>query len=107
MATFDSKIKRAVINFSASGDNVLVAAVPNTLISVVGLLLVVGGATNLTFKDGGNAISGPLPMLANGAIALDVNSGLTWFLTSSTVNNLVLNNSSAVQVSGVVYYTQE
>lgn len=96
---------RAVINFSGSGDNTLVTAAAGKYIQVVQLFLVVGGATNLTFKDGQNSLSGPLPMLANGSIVLDA-SVVPWFLTTDVVNNLILNSSNAVQVSGAVYYTQ-
>lgn len=106
MPTFDSKIKRAPISFSSSGDNVLVAGTAGQSIELVGLILVVAGATNLTFKDGSTVTSGAMPMSANGSIILDENPGLAWFVASAG-NNLVLNNSNAVQVSGVAYFTQE
>jgi hypothetical protein len=108
MPTFDSTIQQAVVSFSASGDNTLVAAVAKQTIQMVGILLVVGGATNLTFKDGtaGTARSGALPMTANGALVLDPNQNNLWYQTSSGSNNLVLNSSNAVQVSGTVYFKQ-
>lgn len=105
-----SQTKVVVVNFSASGDNTLVAAAAGQLINVVRLFLVVGGATNLTFKDGtgGTALSGPIPMTANGSITLDIPTvSIPWFSTSNPVNNLVLNSSAAVQVSGTLWYTQK
>jgi hypothetical protein len=107
MPTFDSTIKSAVVNFSSSGDNVIVASVAGQLIQMVGILIVVGGATNITFKSGtGTPLSGALPLTANGALILDPVPNLVWYQTLTAANNLVINNSNAVQVSGTVYYKQ-
>jgi hypothetical protein len=101
----NSQIRNTPINFSASGDNVVIGAVAAKLIEVVSLYLVVGGSTNLTFKDSaGTSFSGPLPMTANGAIVLDETNTMLWF---ATIGNFVINSSAAVQVSGEVYYKQE
>jgi len=101
----NSQTKNAPINFSASGDNTVVAAVAGKWIKVVRLYLVVGGATNITFKDGSAiSFSGAMPMAANGAIVLDVADTLLWF---NATGNFVINSSNAVQVSGEVYYIQE
>jgi hypothetical protein len=108
MPTFDSTIQQAVVNFSASGDNTIVAAVAKQTIQMVGILLVVSGNTSLTFKSGtgGTALSGAMAMLANGSLILDPSQNNLWYQTLSPANNLVLNSSSAVQVSGTVYYKQ-
>lgn len=94
---------RAPINFSASGDQTIVAADTNgNRIVVHRIWLVAGGATNLTFKDN---LSSPaaVPLSANGGITFDA-TGEPWFVTN--VNTaLIINSSSAVQVSGMVYYT--
>jgi len=102
----NSLIKTTPISFSNAGDNIIVTAVPGQLIEVWQLYFVVNGATNITFKDGSNnALSGALPMLANGALTFDY-TGLLWFTTTSASNNFIINSSSAVQISGQIYYTQ-
>lgn len=102
------QVQSTPINFAASGDNTLIAAVAGKLITVVGLFLVVAGATNLTFKDGtgGTALTGTIPMLANGAMTLDEKPEFDYFQTSNVANNFVLNSSVAVQVSGRIYFVQ-
>lgn len=95
----------AVINFSGSGDNDLVSAVANQTVRCFRLFIVVGGITNLTFKNGTTALTGPLPMAANGGITLDLISPEPWF-TASAGNALKLNSSNAVQVSGELWFQQ-
>ena len=98
-----SNVLTAPVTFAASGDNTLVAAVVGKVIKLVRIFVVASAATNLTFKDGATALSGALPMAANGALVLDL-SDSPWFSTSSVSNNLILNSSAAVQASGTVYY---
>ncbi len=99
-----------LIDFSATGDNVVVPAVPGQVVKVFQLFLVLSADTNLTFKDGGAAFSGSLPMKANGSIVLDDNQGSRqadrpWF-TSSLGKGFVISQSGTAQVSGRLYYTQ-
>ena len=101
----NSQIRNAPINFSASGDNVIITAVAAKEIEVVALYLVVAGTTNLTFKDGnGLSFSGAMPMVANGTIVLDEQNTMLWFATPA---NFIINSSGSVQVSGEIYYKQE
>ncbi len=99
-------LSRAAITFSGSGDNALVAAVAGQIVQVYRIFFVVGGTTNLTFKDGAStSLSGAMPFIANGAMVLD-NSGDPWFTTTAG-NAFILNSSSGVQISGTVYYLQK
>ncbi len=93
-----------VISFSAAGDNIIVPAQSGWAIELYQIYLVLAGDSDLTFKDGvgGVALSGTLPMLANGSIVLDF-SGAAWHETTPG-NSLVLNSSAAVQISGTAYY---
>lgn len=101
----ESGLGRAVINFSSSGDNILVPAVSGKNIQVVKIFLLCGAATNLTFKDGATALTGPLPFSANTGLALDESeANVPWMAALS--GNLILNSSNAVQVSGLLIYTQ-
>ncbi len=78
------------------------AGVPGKRLLIYRLFLVVGAVTNLTFQDGATVLSGPLPMIANGSIVLDID-GTAWFGTSPG-NPFNIANSGGVQVSGTVYY---
>lgn len=92
---------RAPINFSASGNNTVVSADTTRRVLIHRIWLVVGGATNITFKD--NLPSpGAIPLGQYGGITFDT-TGEPWLVTD--VNTaFIINSSSAVQVSGVVYY---
>jgi hypothetical protein len=105
----NSQVKNVPINFSGSGDNVVVTAVAGKQIKVVRMYFVVGGATSITFKDGVNgvAFSGAMSLLANGSVTFDYNDNLIWFSTTSSNNAFVINSSNAVQVSGEIYYILE
>lgn len=104
-------VQYTVINFSASGNTTVIPAdtVPTgsnmrpSFINIWELALVMGGATNITFQDGTGPMSGPLPMLANGAIALE--STTTPHFIVSPTNGFVINSSNAVQVSGWVIWS--
>ncbi len=100
-----SNLKSEPINFNTSGDNVLLEGIVSKKIYCYRLYLVVADDTELTFKDGIlSDLSGPLPMLANGAMVLDL-SNVPWYQTSSG-NDFILNSTSDVQVSGTLYYQQ-
>jgi hypothetical protein len=93
---------RAAINFSSSGDNTIIAADTVNRIIIHRIWLVVGGATNITFKDN---LPSPaaVPLGQYGGITFDA-TGEPWFITN-TNTAFIINSSSAVQVSGEVYYT--
>lgn len=95
-------LQRAAINFNASGDNTVIAADTNgNRIVIHRLWIVVGTATNITFKDN---LSSPaaVPMAANGALVFDA-TGEPWFITNSNTA-FIINQSGTAQCSGEVYY---
>lgn len=103
---------RTPISFSASGNTTVVAAdtVPAnsgmrpSFINIWELALVIGGVTNITLQDGPtNGMTGAMPMLANGTIALE-NTSTPHFILSPG-NGFVINSSNAVQVSGWVIWS--
>jgi hypothetical protein len=100
----DDHLLTAPINFSTSGANSIVAGVAAQIIRVYRIIAMVGGSTSLTFEDGTTALSGPLPFATNEAIVLTFDTK-PWYITS-VGNPFQINSSSAVQVSGTVYYTQ-
>lgn len=99
--------KEVAVDLAASGDNIIVAAVAGQSVRVHKLFLVLGGDTNLTFKDGAGAeFDGPLAMKANGAIVFDESLPPRHWFKTSVGNAFIINLSNAVQLSGRVYYTQ-
>jgi hypothetical protein len=102
--------KRVAISAAVSGDNTLIPAVAGKKLCVLGVFLMAGGAVNATFYSGppatGKALSGPVPMAANGGFVVppSANPEMHWIETAAG-EALVLKLDSAVQVSGfVVYY---
>lgn len=94
------------IDFSLSGDNVLVSGDTGKSILVFRAFLIANGDTILTFKDGlQTELSGPLTIYAGGALTFDL-SNVPWFQTSSG-NDFILNSTNQVQVSGAIYYQQD
>lgn len=94
----------AAISFNSSGDNVVISAPAAGPIVIYGLLFTVGGATNITFKNGATAQSGAIVFTANGS-SLSMPNNEKPIFWADPGNNFVMNSSNAVQVSGVVYYT--
>ena len=95
----------AVINFSGSGTNQIIAGVVGKIIRVYRLFLVSGGLTNLTFEDNTTPLSGAIPLLMGGGITLDY-SGEPWYVCAQA-DAFNINSSSAVAVGGTIYYVQQ
>ncbi len=97
-------LQSTVVNNNSGGDiGSPVSPASQAIIRVYQIMLVLGGATNITFKDGSTALSGPMPMLANGSYYLPM-TGYPHF-TTSVGNDFNINSSNAVQVSGTVWFT--
>ncbi len=103
-AELRGQVKSAAISFTTTGDNTIVAAAAGKLIVVVALLLVSTAPTNITVKDGTNLLSGAMPLAAGIPLVLPVDPTVDWYATTAAANNLILNQSGAVQISGTVWY---
>lgn len=97
-------LSEAIINFASSGDNTIVAGVAGQTVRVFRMFFVTNTATNVTPKDGSVGLTGAISMGTRGSFVLDLD-GEPWF-TTSTGNAFVINSSSAVQVSGRLFFTQ-
>jgi len=95
----------APINAALTGDNTIIPAVAGKAILVWKIMDVVGGATNLTMKDGaGTNLTGAIPLVANGSMVLPFDAQ-PWFKTSPG-NAFIINSSgTTIQQSGMVGYT--
>ncbi len=99
-----SDLLDAPINFAASGDNTIIAGVAGQVIRVWKIFFIAGASTDITYKDASSAKSGPLPFSSNEGMVLDFDTK-PW-ITCLAGDAFVLNSTNAVQVSGMVYYTQ-
>lgn len=94
------------INFTSSGDNIVIPAIGGQTIRVFRIFLVVGGKCNMTVKDSTPAsFTGPLPFGTSGATLYFRNEGDPHFVTASG-KAFVINLDTGVQVSGKVDYIQ-
>jgi hypothetical protein len=94
----------AIVNFTASGSNTIVLGVGNQIIRVFKYFVVVRLATDLTYLDGANLLTGPVPLANNEAMVFTFDSK-PWY-TCSPGNSFNISSSVGTQVSGRCYYTQ-
>lgn len=98
----------AAISASSSGDNTIVAAVTGKKIRVQNYTILAAGAVSITWKSGSTAISGAMPLAANGGMAPSAGTatatGLDGVLQTAGGEALVLNLSAAVAVGGHIRY---
>lgn len=100
-----SKIISEPIDFSTSGDNVIISGIAAKRIYVFSLKWVVAGDTVLTVKNGpSTSLTGPMTYFAGGSDVFDARN-FPWFQTSFG-NDFILGSTNMVQVAGVVYYQQ-
>jgi hypothetical protein len=93
-----------LVNTAAGGDIPIVAAVAGKVVRVYRVLIIPTAAATLTWKDGTTVVSGPLAVAINGIYNLEF-TGEPWYFSSvgATINL----NSTAVQISGNVWFTQQ
>jgi len=92
----------AAIEFSGTGDNILVTPPAGQRVVVYQLFALADAATIFRFKSGGTSLTGPLSIPAGGSITLD-NNREPWFVTAIG-EDFILNQSGTATVGGVVGY---
>lgn len=108
------EVKRAVVDAAsnAAAGNILVTEVPGKRICVLAACLIAAGDVAATFYSGpadvGMALSGPLPLGANGGFVIDapLDANLAW-LRNEPGESLTLHLGAAVQVGGWLVYFEE
>lgn len=93
------------ISFTQAGDNTIISGIAGQIIRVYRYFVIVGDVTQLTYKNGAVALTGPCPLTANEAMVFTFDTK-PWYLMSPG-SNFVINSSNGVQVSGAAYYLQE
>lgn len=103
---WSDKLYKADINFSGSGDNTVVTGQSGKRIAIDFLAArAENGQTVLQMKDGSTAYGGPHTLFTHEAMVFDnVMRNHDGIITLSAGQNFVINNGSAVQVSGFVRY---
>ena len=106
--------KYAVVSISASGDNQIVAAVPNQKIVLLSYTVIAAGAVSITWKsiDFPSAsiypISGPMALAANGGAAPSAGplapGAIVGLMETLPGQALCLGLSAAVAVGGHITY---
>lgn len=103
-------MKYASISTSASGDTTIVSAVTayNKKIRVIAYTIIASGDVSVKFKSGSNDISGAMAIATNGGISAAAGVmtafGPLGLLETNSGEALVINLSSATQVSGHLTY---
>jgi hypothetical protein len=102
MAQRSPTLNSAVVNFTSTGDNTVIAAPASGSICVYGIT--VNAATNITFKAGSTALSGAVVFSGSGSsMTLQINDE-PYFYAAPGVN-FIMNQSGTASVQGTVYYT--
>lgn len=91
------------ISVSSSGDNTVIAAVPNRQIRVVKVAMVCAAAVVCTWKSSvSGAISGPMSFATNGGISEPYTP--VGIFQTAIGEGLVLNLTGAISVGGTLTY---
>lgn len=98
------RVQRIKIDAASSGDNTIVTVVAGTRIIVTSVVLVAAAAVSVKWKSGSTDLSGAMPFAANGGYALSGNREDPVLSTAVQDEDLILNLSGAVQVSGHINY---
>lgn len=88
----------AKIDFSASGDNTILAAAAGFSYSIRQMFFIPAGDTTIQIKSGANILVGGMQIVGNTLFELNL-SELAW-VTTNTGEALIFNSSAAVQVGG-------
>jgi len=99
-----SNLLEISIDFTATGDNTIVAAVAGKAVRVYRIFFVLSAASDIVFKKGATALTGVIEMKEGGSVTLDFQDQ-PWF-TTELGEAFVINQSGTAQVSGRLYYTQ-
>jgi hypothetical protein len=100
-STLGSPVLQIPLNFTWSGDQIIVGGTAGFKISVNQFFFVVSGAVTLTYKSGVNPLTGPMAFLANGAQVQDF---IQLPLTCNDGDPFIINASGSVTLGGTMWY---
>ena len=91
------------INFTGSGDQILVAGLAGSKIAVLQFFFIVSATVTLVYKSGTTALTGPLAFLANGAQVQDF---IQLPLMCNDGDNFVINAAASVTLGGTLWFAR-
>jgi hypothetical protein len=94
----------AIVSSTAATISV-VPAVTGQIVKVYRFYLVSSGTATIAPLDGSTALSGGVPLVANGSWVL-ASDGIPWFVTTTGNAFQISNSGTGITISGAVYYTQ-
>jgi hypothetical protein len=104
VSVFDSTVRKtAILNFSSSGDNEVVAAVTGKRIMVYAIIFNTAGTVSVKWKDGSTDLTGAMVFNAREGMVPAVEPPYT-LLQTSAGNALNINLSASVAVNGWLCY---
>lgn len=107
-----AEVKHAKIDFTAEGDNTIVAGVALKKIRVLAYHFTLAGAGTLRWKSAATAISGPMNFPALGGMVVNGGGGAVPVISTAVGEALVLNADwptgiTSIATGGVVSYIEE
>ena len=91
------------INFTGTGDQILVAGQTGSKIAVLQFFFVVSAPVTLTYKSGLTILSGPMPFLASGAQVQDF---IQLPILCNDGDDFIVNASTAVTLGGILWFAR-
>ena len=100
-----SALTDVAVNFSSTGDNVIVSSTSNTTIKVYRVLILCNSGATVTLKNGtGTSLTGPMTCLTGGSFLFD-SASIPYFVTTAN-NGFIVNQTGSAQLTGFVQYLQ-
>ena len=103
-ATYGSPIQQAPINFTGSGDQIVVGGIANQVIRVLQFFFILNSASTLIYKSGSTALTGPLNFIASGAQVQDFIQCPLNCLNPG--DPFIINSSNNTTLGGTIWYVQ-
>jgi len=102
-------LRFATINTATSGDSIVASPTSGTVkIKVLSLVLVSSGSVSVKWRSNATDLSGAMPLVANSGFVLPGTSpGQSHYFQTAAGQDLNINLSGAVQVSGHISYYEE
>jgi hypothetical protein len=98
-------VQQATFNFSATGNNTVIANPSTTaFMAIWGFSAVISAASNITFFNGAHALSGAQAMQIDGSYSWPDNGMAPLFLIDPGAS-FIVNQSGSAQIGGWVTYS--
>ena len=100
-ATLGSPVIQIPINFTGSGNQIIVPGAVGFKIAIFQFFFICSASVTLQYYSGLTALSGPLPFLANGAQVQDF---IQLPLSCNDGDPFIINTSTSITLGGTLWY---